>query len=210
MIVAYGQNGEAVRPENGYPLRLVVPGFEGLSHVKWLRRIKVVDEPYQARDRKALGYSILRPNLNGKAFWFNFEMGPKSVITRPSAGLRMPRPRLLRDYGAGLVGGRRHPQGRRLDRRRTNLARRATRGAGPSTRAHAVQCPWTWDGEEAVLQSRCTDERGDVQPTLARAGSKLGVAPDFFQAPRMRVNHFNAVFPWRVTREGSVETALFS
>jgi len=67
VIVAYGQNGEAVRPENGYPLRLIVPGFEGLSHVKWLRRIKVVDEPYHARS-ESTGYSMLRPNLSGKAF----------------------------------------------------------------------------------------------------------------------------------------------
>ena len=104
VFVAYGQNGEAVRPENGYPLRLMVPGFEGLSHVKWLRRIKVVDEPYQARS-ESTGYSILRPNLNGKAFWFNFEMGPKSVITRPSAGLRMPGRGFCEITGLAWSGG---------------------------------------------------------------------------------------------------------
>ena len=73
VIVAYGQNGEAIRPENGYPLRLVVPGFEGLSNVKWLRRIKVVDEPVHARS-ESTGYSVLRPALAGQAFWFDFEL----------------------------------------------------------------------------------------------------------------------------------------
>jgi sulfane dehydrogenase subunit SoxC len=209
VIVAYGQNGEAVRPENGYPLRLVVPGFEGLSHVKWLRRIKVVDEPYHARS-ESTGYSVLRPNLNGKAFWFDFEMGPKSVITRPSAGLRMPGPGFYEITGLAWSGG---GAIRKVD---------VSTDGGRKWIAAELQQPvfrhahtrfvfsWTWDGQEAVLQSRCTDERGDVQPTLTELARLWGVSPDFFQAPRTRIVHFNAVFPWKVTRDGEVQNALFS
>jgi sulfane dehydrogenase subunit SoxC len=209
VIVAYGQNGEAVRPENGYPLRLVVPGFEGLSHVKWLRRIKVVDEPYHARS-ESTGYSVLRPNLNGRAFWFNFEIGPKSVITRPSAGLRLPGRGFYEITGlAWSGGGAIRKVDVSIDDGRSWVPARLQE---PVLRhAHTrFTVPWTWGGEDVVIQSRCTDERGDVQPTLRELAQLWGVTPDFFQAPRTRINHFNAVFPWRVKRDGSVETALFS
>ena len=70
--------------------------------------------------------------------------------------------------------------------------------------------PWTWNGREAVLQSRCTDERGDVQPSLAQIASLWGVAPGYFQAPTTRVFHFNPIYPWKVTPDGHVESALFA
>ena len=77
-LVAYGMNGEPVRPEQGYPLRLVIPGWQGINNVKWLRRIDVVDEPYMAMMETSRYPSI---KLDGKSRWFEFEMGPKSVIT---------------------------------------------------------------------------------------------------------------------------------
>src|SRR6202008_4534349 len=85
-IVVYGQNGEALRPEQGYPLRLLVPGWEGINNVKWLRRIKLVDEPYMSM-MEATKYPS--PRLDGKARWFQFELGPRSVITRPSGGQKL-------------------------------------------------------------------------------------------------------------------------
>ena len=207
--MAYGQNGEAVRPENGYPLRLVVPGFEGLSNVKWLRRIKVVDEPYYARS-ESTGYSVLRPNMNGKAFWFNFEIGPKSVITRPSAGLVVPGRGFYEIGGlAWSGGGAIRKVDVSIDSGRTWKAAQLQEPVLRHAHTRFV-FPWSWDGEEVVLQSRCTDERGDVQPSLTEFARMWGVSPSFFQAHTTRINHVNAIFPWKVTRDGSVENALFS
>ncbi|HWY76509.1 MAG TPA: molybdopterin-dependent oxidoreductase, partial [Verrucomicrobiae bacterium] len=88
-LVAYGQNGEPVRPEQGFPLRLIVPGWQGINNVKWLRRIDLVDEPYMAM-METSRYPSMR--LDGKSRWFEFELGPKSVITRPAGGYKMPGP----------------------------------------------------------------------------------------------------------------------
>ena len=87
--MAYGQNGEPVRPEQGFPLRLITPGFQGTNNVKWLRRIKVVDQP-QMEQLEAIGYPNLRPD--GKSRWFQFEESPTSIITRPYGGQRLAGP----------------------------------------------------------------------------------------------------------------------
>jgi sulfane dehydrogenase subunit SoxC len=85
-LIVYGQNGEAIRPEQGYPLRIILPGFEAINSIKYLRRIKVVDTPY-LQERETSGYQTVMQSgkyADGKARWFQFEMGPKSVIIRPS------------------------------------------------------------------------------------------------------------------------------
>ena len=81
VIVAYGQNGEALRREQGYPLRLLVPGFQGVNNVKYVRSIKVVDKPYYLQ-REISAYTNLKPD--GKASWYESQVGPKSLITFPS------------------------------------------------------------------------------------------------------------------------------
>ena len=167
VLVAYGQNGEAPRPGNGYPLRLIVPGWEGSVNVKWLRRIKVVDRPYMTR-MESPDHTSLMPD--GKARQFMFLMEAKSVITSPSGGQRLPGPgfheiRGLAWSGRGLV-------------RRVEISTdggktwRNAKLQEPVLRlAHArFRLDWRWDGREAVLQSRCTDETGYVQPTLTRTG----------------------------------------
>src|SRR5690242_3953929 len=88
-LVAWGQNGEALRPEQGYPLRLVVPGWEGNINVKWLRRIKAVEEPYMLRDETS-HYTDLMPD--GTARIFTFDMEAKSLITYPSGGHHLKSP----------------------------------------------------------------------------------------------------------------------
>ena len=206
VLVAYGQNGEAVRPEQGYPLRLLVPGWEGISNVKWLRRIKVVDQPYMTKWESTM-YASLRPD--GKARWFQFEMGPKSVITFPSGGQRLPGRGFYEITGLAWSGG---GAIRRVEV--STDGGRTWKDAQlqePVLRmAHTrFRFPWNWDGEEAVLQSRCTDERGDVQPTLAELGKIWGVNPDYWQSTTNRINHFNAIQPWKVTRDGSVHNAMF-
>ena len=206
-LVAYGQNGEPVRPEQGYPLRLVVPGFEGVRNIKWLRRIKVVDQPYMP-SLESIGYVSLRPD--GKGRWFQFEMPPISVIARPSGGQQLAAGRGFYEIiGLAWSGGG------------------AIRWVEVSTdgghswkdaqiqepihrKAHSMfRFPWHWDGREAVLQSRCTDELGAVQPTLAEMNRLWGVTSDYWLATTNYINHFNIIWSWKVTQEGSVHNAIF-
>jgi sulfane dehydrogenase subunit SoxC len=192
VLVAYGQNGEAVRPENGYPLRLIVPGWTGNINVKWLRRLKVVDRPYLTR-MDGVGQPVLMPD--GKARQLSFTMEAKSVITSPSGGQRLPGPgyheiRGLAWSGRGLI--------RRVE---------VSTDGGRTWRDARLQVPvlrcahtrfrldWRWDGREAALQSRCTDETGYVQPTLAELVRARGLNSRFFN---------NAIQSWKVAADGSV------
>ena len=88
-LVVYAQNGEPIRREQGFPLRLLAPGWEGVRNVKYLRRIKVVDRPYMTKWESSV-YTNLRPD--GKARWFQFELEPNSVITFPSGRPAVARP----------------------------------------------------------------------------------------------------------------------
>lgn len=107
VLIAYGQNGEAVRPEQGYPLRLVVPGWEGNINIKWLGRLQVADQPSMTREEAAI-YTDLMPD--GKARQFSFVLEAKSVITRPAGGQTLFGARFLPDHRPGLVGqGAHHP-----------------------------------------------------------------------------------------------------
>jgi sulfane dehydrogenase subunit SoxC len=192
VLVAYGQNGEAMRPENGYPLRLIVPGWTGNINVKWLRRLKVVDRPYLTR-MDGVGQPTLMPD--GKARQLQFVMEAKSVITFPSGGQQLPGPgfyeiRGLAWSGRGLV--------RRVEVS-TNSGKtwRDARLQKPVLpRAHTrFRLDWRWDGHEAVLQSRCTDETGYVQPTLAELVRVRGLNSIYFN---------NAIQNWKVAADGSV------
>jgi sulfane dehydrogenase subunit SoxC len=206
MLVAYGQNGEPLRPEQGYPLRLLVPGWQGINNVKWLRRIKVVDQPYMAM-RESTKYPSLR--LDGKSRWYEFEMGPKSVITRPSGGQR------LLSHGFYEITGLAWSGGGAIRRVEVSTDggrtwKDAQLEEPIARKAHTrFRLAWNWEGEETVLQSRCTDERGEIQPTLAELGRLWGVDLDYFQSNSTVVmGNSNAVQPWKVRRDGSVYNAL--
>jgi sulfane dehydrogenase subunit SoxC len=206
VLVAYGQNGEPVRPEQGYPLRLLVPGFVGVHNVKWLRRIKVGDQPYMSVD-DSVGYSDLRPD--GKARWFQFELPPKSVITSPSGGQRLPGRGFYEISGLAWSGGgaiRRVEVSTDGGRRWKDAQFQENVHRFAHTR---FRLAWNWDGEETALLSRCTDELGQVQPTLAELGKIWGVSREYWLSTSNYVTHFNAIQPWKVTREGSVHNAMF-
>ena len=194
-IVAYGMNGEAVRPQNGFPLRLLIPGFEGIFNTKYLRRIKVTDEYYLnyndyghlSRDdtRAALGYQV----------------GPKSVITRPSGGQRLPGRGFYEISGLAWSGG---GAVSRVDV--STDAGRSWSEAEIQGTAHRMahtrfRLPWSWDGQETVLMSRCTDEVGQVQPTQAQVAAHFGEPGN----PSRGVPGLdNTIQPWRVAGDGSV------
>ena len=204
-IVAYGQNGEPLRPENGFPLRLVIPGFSGVHNVKWVRRIKVVEEPYMTKAEVA-SYASVRPD--GKARWFMMEMPPKSLITRPSGGQLLSGPGFYEIIGLAWSGrGSIRKVEVSTDNGRT--WKQATL-QGPVQRiAHTrFRLPWTWDGMETTLMSRCEDDLGQKQPTLAELSKVWNVGLEYWKATRNSINLFNAIQPWRVNADGSIENAF--
>ena len=208
ILVVYGQNGEPIRPEQGYPLRLLVPGWEGINNVKWLRRIKVVEQPSMGK-REITSYTSLRED--GKARWFQFELGPKSAITRPSGGQRLAGPGFYEITGLAWSGGgtiRRVEVSTDNGRTWQDAALQEPLHRKAHTR---FRLPWNWDGEEAVLLSRCTDDQGWVQPSVAELGQVLGMnlSLAYFQERPANITHFNAIQPWKVNRDGSVKNAIF-
>jgi sulfane dehydrogenase subunit SoxC len=195
-LVVYGQNGEALRPEQGYPLRLVVPGWEGNLNVKWLHRLHVVSEPAMTRD-EAASYTDLMPG--GKARQFSFEMEANSVITYPSGGQRLSARGFHEISGLAWSGrGRVKRVDVSADNGRT-WQQAQLQDPVYSKALTRFRLPWRWGGEELILQSRCTDETGYVQPSrdalIAVRGMTMG--PDGF-------DHYNGIKPWRVSADGTV------
>jgi sulfane dehydrogenase subunit SoxC len=196
VLIACGQNGEALRPEQGYPLRLIVPGWEGNINIKWLGRIMVTDAPFMTRD-EAASYTDLMPD--GKARWFTFVMEAKSVITRPSGE------QVLDGRGSYEISGLAWSGRGRITRVEVSTDGGKTwadaRLDGPVLPRAATRfsLPWKWNGDEAALQSRCTDETGYVQPTREQLISVRGLhpGPDGF-------NHYNGIKTWFVHKDGKV------
>jgi sulfane dehydrogenase subunit SoxC len=192
VLVAYGQNGEAIRPENGYPLRLIVPGWTGNINVKWLRRITVADRPYLTR-MDGVGQPTLMPD--GKARQLQFVLEAKSVITFPSGDQRLPGPGFYEMAGLAW-SGRGLVQRVEVSTDGGKSWRDARLQEPVLPRAHTrFRLDWPWDGREAVLQSRCTDESGYVQPTLTELVQVRGLNSVYFN---------NAIQSWQVATDGSV------
>ncbi len=209
-LFVYAQNGEPLRPEQGFPLRFLAPGFEAINSIKYLRRVKVVDSPY-FQQRETSGYQTVineGPYADGKARWFQFEMGPKSVIIRPSGGMRIENPGYYEITGLAWSGA-----GAVLRVEISTDNGKSWKDAeldGPvHSKAHTrFTLPWRWDGQETVLLSRTTDERGQVQPTLAEMGKLWGVDVSYFE--RTQIGHTNAIQPWKIKADGRVYNAIIS
>jgi sulfane dehydrogenase subunit SoxC len=205
MLIAYGQNGEAIRPEQGYPLRLLVPGWEGINNVKWLRRIKVVAEPVMAM-RETTKYPSLR--IDGKARWFQSQLGPKSLITRPSGGQKLAGPGFYEISGLAWSGGGAISKIEVSTDGGSNWKSAEMRSPAYPKAHTRFGFAWEWDGVETVLQSRATDDQGEVQPTVVELAEFWRVEPDFFQKTDTVVGHFNAIQPWKINRDGSIQNAM--
>jgi sulfane dehydrogenase subunit SoxC len=207
-LVAYGQNGEPLRVEQGYPIRLLVPGWEAPFSIKYLRHIKVVDQPYHTWN-ESMNHSVSRPDIGGKARWYHYQFGPKSVITRPSAGLQMPGKGYVQITGLAWSGG---GVVKKVDVSTDGgKTWKEAKLQGPVVpRAHTrFTFDWAWDGQEAMLVSRCTDELNEVQPSRAELYSYWGISEEDSKKPA-RAIHFNAMQPWRVARDGSVHDAMYT
>ena len=198
VIVAYGMNGEMLRPENGYPLRLVVPGVQGVSWVKWLRRIEVGDQPWATKD-EAVHYIDLMPD--GLHRQYSGVQEAKSVITSPSGG------QLLLDKGFYNITGLAWSGRGRIRRVDVSVDGgrnwRTARLEGPVlTKAFTrFNIDWVWDGAPAVLQSRCIDETGYVQPTIQQLRAVRGTRS---------IYHNNMIQSWRVAETGEVSNVQVS
>jgi len=195
-MLVYSQNGERLRPQQGYPLRLLLPGFEGNMSVKWLRRLHVTAEPAYSREETSK-YTDLMPD--GTAREFTFYMETKSIITRPSGSQR------LTSQGFHEISGLAWSGRGRIKRVEVSVDdgknwQDAQLQEPVLTRALTrFRFPWRWDGQSAVIQSRAIDETGYVQPTLA---DLLAVRGD------NSVYHNNAIWPWRIAADGEVSNAL--
>ncbi len=194
-ILAYGQNGEALRPEQGYPLRLLLPGFEGNTHIKWLRRLQVSDKPFMTREETSKYTDLL---ANGVARQFNFTMEAKSVITFPSGDMALPGPGFY-DIGGFAWSGRGRVRGVQVSTDGGAVWHDAVLAQTPEPMCTVrFSLPWVWDGKPVQLQSRCIDETGYVQPTRAELLKARG--DNFYY-------HYNAIYPWNIAADGSVTHA---
>ena len=195
-LLAYGQNGEAVRPEQGYPVRLFLPGWEGNINVKWLRRIEVTDRPTMTKDETS---KYTDPLQGGIARQFSFVMDAKSVITFPSYPYVLPDPGWWEIKGLAWSG-------------RGRIARVEVSTDGGRNWVDAeLQQPilpkatvrfrhlWSWNGRDAVVLSRATDETGYVQPTVHELWEARGERTSYHQ------NHQRA---WKIASTGEVTFGL--
>jgi sulfane dehydrogenase subunit SoxC len=198
-LIAYGMNGEAVRPQNGYPLRLMAPGYEGIFHTKWLRRIKIVDRYYM--NYNDYGHMTRTPEEAA----LGFQIGPKSVITSPSGGQQLPGKGFYEITGLAWSGGGaiRSVEVSTDGGKKWNKAQ--IKGT-PQRMAHArFGLPWHWDGNETEIVSRCVDEIGQVQPTREQVAKYFNVPFDRnYRVPGLD----NSVMPWRIARDGTVTNGL--
>ncbi len=192
VIVAYGQNGEMLRPEQGYPLRLVVPGVQGVSWVKYLRRLEVGDQPYATKD-EAVHYIDLLPDGQHRQYTSIQEC--KSVVTTPSGG------QMLLDKGFYNITGLAWSGRGKVKRVDVSVDGgrnwRTARLEGPvmSKCLTRFNIDWVWDGKPAIIQSRAMDETGYVQPTYQQNRAVRGTRS---------IYHNNSIQSWALREDGEV------
>ncbi|MEL6061247.1 MULTISPECIES: sulfite dehydrogenase [unclassified Methylobacterium] len=190
-LLVYSQNGERLRPQQGYPLRVILPGFEGNMNVKWLRRLNVTAEPAYSREETSK-YTDLMPD--GTARQFTFVMEAKSIITRPSGTQRIAQG--FHEITGIAWSGRGKIRGVQVTTDGGKTWQDAALQEPVLTRALTrFRLPWTWDGQPTTLMSRAIDETGYVQPSFSDLTAVRGLKSFY---------HNNATVPWRIAESGEV------
>ncbi len=201
-MIALYQNGERLMPGNGYPMRLLLPGWEGNMNVKWLRRIKLVETPamsyYEART-----YAPILPN--GKAYQFYFLQEVKSFITHPSPGLKLNGPGLYEISGVAYSANGRISKVMVSADGGKSWAQAALQAPVQSKAFARFRVPWRWDGGPAILQSRAWDEAGNVQPTRAQIVAQRGETKTVPSVTGFPSQHYNGPTSWGIERNGEVK-----
>lgn len=191
-LVVWAQNGEPLRPAQGYPMRLLLPGWEGNINVKWLRRLELGTAPWMTRWETS---KYTDPLPGNKARIFSFENDAKSVITSPAY------PGRVAGRGWHSVSGLAWSGRGRITRVEvsTDGGRRwqdaTLHGASLPKSTARFELMWEFEGREAVLLSRATDETGYVQPTRRALMDARGPGTDY---------HFNPIMGWKVAADGGV------
>ncbi len=188
-LVVYAQNGEPIRPEQGYPVRLLLPGWEGNASIKWLRRLELAEAPFMTREETS---KYTDPMADGSIRQFSFVLGPNSIITTPA-------------YPENISPGWREIRGLAWSGR-GSVARVEVSTDGQRTwqsaelqgpvlpKAHTrFRMGWEWDGKATQIASRCVDETGHVQPTTEALRSKRGLGAPY---------HLNTIVGWNVAETG--------
>jgi sulfane dehydrogenase subunit SoxC len=201
-MIALYQNGERIMPGNGYPMRLLLPGYEGNMNVKFLRRITLVDQPgmsyYETRT-----YTQLLPN--GKSLQFNFLQEIKSFITHPSPGLALKGPGLYEISGIAYSGNGRIAKVMVTADGGQSWTQAALQEPVLSKAFTRFRLPWKWNGGPAILQSRAWDESGDVQPTRAQLVAVRGESKRVLPVTAFGGQHYNGITTWSIEATGEVK-----
>ena len=201
-MIALYQNGERLMPGNGYPMRLLLPGYEGNMNVKYLRRIKLVDQPamsyYESRN-----YTQILPS--GKSWQFNFLQEVKSFITHPSPGMMLKDPGFYEISGVAYSGNGRISKVMVSADGGKSWAQAALQEPVPSKAFTRFRLPWRWDGDPAVLQSRAWDEAGHMQPTRAQIMAERVESKEVPPVTAFPGQHYNGITTWAVNAKGEVK-----
>lgn len=190
-MIAYAQNGEAIRPEQGYPIRLLLPGFEGNMNIKWLRRLEFSEEPYMTREET----SKYTYPVKDKIRMFSFEMDARSIITYPSYPQKVNKGWI--EIRGIAWSGRGKVQKVEVSTDAGKTWELANLQEPVLSKAHTYfRYLWNWDGNTTEILSRVTDETGYIQPTLKQLAEARG--------PEMGGYHMNPITAWQIRPDGKV------
>lgn len=191
-LLVYAQNGEALRPAAGYPVRLLLPGWEGNMCIKWIRRLELIRQPNMSRDETS---KYTDPLANGTARQFSFVLDAKSTITTPTYPARLTRDRWTHISGLAWTGrGRIARVDVSTDDGRSWTEAELQQPVQPKALTRFTHL-WRWNGNPTVLMSRAIDETGYVQPTYRQFAEGRGLGTDY---------HFNCIRSWAVHAGGEV------
>jgi sulfane dehydrogenase subunit SoxC len=197
-LIVYAQNGEALRPEQGYPVRLINPGWEGNTCIKWLRRLEVGDKPWHHREETSK-YTDLMPD--GRAREFTFVQECNSVVTNPCPEKPLRQPGKVWVEGLAWSGrGKIKHVDVSFDGGVSWREARFTSSVLPRALTR-FGLEWEWNGSPALIQSRAVDETGYVQPSYGQLREVRGTSS---------IYHKNAIHTWKLNNDGSVANVQIS